>query len=401
MPKFSYKARDVAGNLVEGVLEAPSEPVLQEIVRNKDLILVSSRKKGASFDIRKIQIGSGIKAKDVVLFARQLSVLISATVPIVRALRILVEQQEKPGFRKVIDEVANDVDSGTRLSAAMHKHPKVFDDFFVYMIRAGETTGRLDEVLTYLADQKEKDYQLVSKMISSMIYPLFILVALGGVFVFMMIFVIPQLLDVVSQSGAELPIVTRILIWTSNTMQNYWYLILGVVVLLAGGYLVGRNYPVGKRYIHMAQLYIPVIGNIFRKIYLARMSRSLGNLLASGVPVNQAITIVGDIVGNSYYKSIMQQAVKDVEGGKALSQSLEQHTLIPPMMSQMVNVGEETGKMDEILAKLADYYTNEVSSLTDALVSLVEPIILMLLGAGALILVSGILLPIYQITESV
>ncbi|MFH1426233.1 MAG: type II secretion system F family protein [Candidatus Kerfeldbacteria bacterium] len=400
MPEFNYKARDPQGNLVEGVLEAPSEAVLQEVIRGKNLILLESHKKGGGFSIASISL-TGVKAKDVVLFARQLSVLISATVPIVRALRILIQQVENKKFQDVISAVADDVDSGARLSAAMHKHEKVFDDFFVYMIRAGETTGRLDEVLEYLADQKEKDYQLRSKIISSMIYPVFIVAALGGVFIFMMIFVIPNLLDVVAQSGTELPLVTRILVWVSHAITSYWWLIIIVIGGLAGGYLFAINNPAGKTFIGRAKLHIPIIGTIFRKIYLARLSRSLGNLLASGVPVNQAITIVGDVVGNDMYKSIMQKAVKDVEGGQPLSKSLEQSKYIPLMLSQMVSVGEETGKMDQILAKISDFYTSEVESLTGALVSIVEPIIMLVLGAGALILIAGILLPIYQVTENI
>jgi type II secretory pathway component PulF len=398
MPKFSYKARDRAGKLVKGKLDAPSTAVLKEMLRTRELIFIEAQR---ATDWKNLQIGGRAKPKELVLFARQLAVLISATVPIVRALRILARQTTNKRFQQIVTEIADEVDGGARLSVAMHNHPKEFDDFFVYMIRAGETTGRLDEVLEYLADQKEKDYQLRAKIIGTMIYPVFIVGVLVVIFVFMMIFVIPKLLDVVTQSGADLPFVTKILIGVSNAMTSYWWAILIVLVALVAGFFYARSQPAGRQVIDRLKLMVPIIGNIFRKIYLARMGRSLSNLLAAGVPINQSITIVSDVVGNSYYRSLLRQAVLDVEGGRSISQSLGRSKYIPPMMVQMIAVGEETGRLDSILAKIADFYTNEVATLTDALVSLVEPMIFILLGGGALILVAGIMLPIYQITNSI
>jgi len=400
MPDYKYNARNQQGELVAGTIDAPNEAIVMEIMRERNLILLEVKLvKHRTQSLRDLEIlGTGIKNKDVVIFARQLAVLISATVPIVRALRILTKQSESKALQTVIQDVADQVDGGARLSAALHKHKRVFDDFFVYMIRAGETTGRLDEVLVYLADQKEKDFQLRSKILSAMIYPSFIVVVLIAIFIFMMIFVIPKLLGVVSESGAELPWVTKILLSVSSFFTGYWWLLLFLLFIAVAGYIVMRGKPKGQELIDAAKLRFPIIGGIFHKIYLARICRSLSNLLASGVPVNRSITIVGDVVGNNVFKIIMAKAVEDIEGGRSISQSFAQHSQIPPMMAQMVNVGEETGRLDLILGKLAEFYNNEVDALTSALVSLVEPIIIILLGVGALILVSGVLLPIYQIT---
>jgi type IV pilus assembly protein PilC len=399
MPKFLYKARARTGEPVTGTVDAPTEGVVQEMMREKDLILLSVKEARPRFSFQSFgATAKHVSTKDLVVFSRQLAVLISATVPIVRALRILAKQTESKHLHEIVTNIANEVDGGARLSAAMKRYPRVFDDFFVYMIRAGETTGRLDEVLVYLADQKEKDYQLFSRVISSMIYPSFIVVVLIAIFIFMMVYVVPKLLDVVTSSGAELPLVTKILIGISNFFQFYWWLVILLIVASIGGYLFMRSRPAGKVILDRIKLHIPVIGTIFRNIYLSRITRSLANLLASGVPVNKSIEIVGDIVGNAIYHDILHKVQLDVEAGRSLSESLTGNQYIPPMMTQMIDVGEETGRIDQILSKISEFYASQVATLTTALVSLVEPLIIILLGGGALLLVTGILMPIYAVT---
>lgn len=383
-------------------MEAASAEAVQEHFRSRNSIILELKEQKAHSEFFKLSVGGQhVKAKDIVVFARQLSVLISATVPIVRALRILTKQTESKNLQKVIAEIAEAVDGGARLSAAMHQHEHVFDDFFVHMIRAGETTGRLDEVLVYLADQKESDYQLMSKIIGSLVYPVFIIGVLAIILIFMIIFVIPSMLEIVEQVGTELPLVTRILLAFSNFGQNYWWLGLLVIGTAIISYLYMRRTPRGKVFIDHIKLRTPILGRIFRNIYLARMSRSLSNLLASGVPVNRSIEIVGDIVGNSVYKAVLMQARKDIEGGSSLSVSLQKNEReIPQMVSQMIAIGEETGRSDQILSKIADFYVNEVAALTTSLVSLIEPLIIIAIGVGAAVLVSGILLPIYRVTSA-
>lgn len=402
MPNYKYKGYSSTGEVLEGTMEAGSVEAVQEHFRSQNSIILELKLQKERGQFLKLSFGGEhVKAKDIVVFARQLSVLISATVPIVRALRILSKQTESKALQKIVAEIADAVDGGARLSAAMHQHENVFDDFFVHMIRAGETTGRLDEVLVYLADQKESDYQLMSKIIGSLVYPVFIMGVLAIILVFMIIFVIPSMLDIVEQVGTELPLVTRILLAVSDFGQSYWWLVGLMIAGVVGAYFYMRRTPRGKIFLDRLKLRVPVLGRIFRNIYLARFSRSLSNLLASGVPVNRSIEIVADIVGNSVYKELLIRARKDIEGGSSLSVSLQKNGKdVPQMVTQMIAIGEETGRSDQILAKIADFYVNEVGALTTSLVSLIEPMIIIAIGVGAATLVSGILLPIYRITSA-
>ncbi len=398
MPQYRYRARDRSGHLLTGDIDAPNEEVLHATIREHDWILLQVHEKKPLRLVERLRaMTQTVKQKQIVIFARQLAVLISATVPIVRALRILAQQTESRALREALERVAADVDGGTRLSAALHRMPHIFDDFFVYMIRAGETTGRLDEVLTYLADQKEKDYQLLSRIVSSLIYPAFIVCMLIIIFVFMMVYVVPKLLDVVTQSGAELPLVTRFLVGVSTLLQEWWWVL--VLLFVAGVVAVvsSKSSARVRSIVDLVKIRTPILGKIFTNITLTRFSRSFANLLASGVPVTRCLEITADVVGNHYYKRIILTARDKVTTGTTVSKALE-HESIPPLVIQMVAIGEETGRLDQILLKVSDFYMSEVDSLTQALISLVEPVIIILLGIGALILVSGILLPIYSIT---
>lgn len=399
MPQFTYTARTRSGDPIHGTMEAASLGAVQESMREQDIILLSVREVTISrIALYFKRASSRIGPKDLVIFSRQLAVLISATVPIVRALRILAKQTESAGLKTIIAKLADTVDGGAPMSVAMKDHGHVFDDFFIYMVKAGETTGRLDDVLSYLAEQKYADYQLKNRIVSALIYPALIVAVLIAVFVFMMIYVVPKMLDVVSQTSIQLPLATRGLIAISDIMQGYWMFFLVGAGLCAAAYVFARVQPQGRVVIDTAKLHMPLVGRIFRNIALARLSRSLANLLASGVPLNTSIAISADVIGNAAYRAIMLQAKTDVEGGRSLSEVLSRSPYITPMFSQMVAVGEETGKFDQILFKVAEFYSNEVSNLTTTLVSVFEPLIIIVLGAGALTLVLGILLPIYQIT---
>lgn len=341
-----------------------------------------------------------VSRKDVVIFSRQLATMSGSNVPIVKSLRILARQVANRYFKSIIGRVGDDVDSGAKLSHAMSKFPRVFDEFFIYMIRAGETTGRLDEVLSYLADQKERDYELSGKILSALIYPAVILSGLIGVFVIMMVKVIPNMLSLVVQTGVELPWTTRLLIAVSNAFAYGWRWILLAVILFAVTIVVMRRRPAGKLIIDRFRLHLPVFGPLYQKIYLTRFSRSLSNLLQSGVPINKSLDIVGDIVGNRVYRNIILQASRDVEAGKPISVSMAGSRLVPLMLIQMIGVGEETGRIDMMLSKAAEFYSKEVERTTANLVILIEPLVIIALGVGVAILVAGILLPIYDISSN-
>lgn len=340
---------------------------------------------------------SHVPKREVVFFARELSTMISSNVPIVRSLRILAKQINHKSFRYIINHIADGVDSGSKLSVALAQFPGAFDNFFVYMVRAGETTGRLDEVLTYLANQKEKDYELNGKIISALIYPSIIFIGMVGVFVLMMVRVIPNMLSLVQQTGAHLPWTTRALIGFSHFFTAAWPFVLGVLILGVVGLLLSRRNPASRLLLDQFRLRLPLFGPLYQKIYMVRFSRSLSNLLQSGVPINKSLEIVADIVSNSMYKKIILNASTDVEAGRTMSSSLSASPLVPQMVVQMIGVGEETGRIDVLLSKVSDFYAKEVERTTTNLVTFIEPVVIITLGIGVLILVSGVLLPIYDI----
>ncbi|MBU1074735.1 type II secretion system F family protein, partial [Patescibacteria group bacterium] len=373
MAVYDYKAKDVEGNSVTGAVEASSETVAVDMLKDKDLIVLSlsERRKRTLFQAS-LGFLNRVPRKEVVIFSRQLAVMISATVPIVKALTILTKQTENITFKIIVSEIADEVDGGARLSDTLGRYPQVFDDFFVYMIKSGETTGKLDETLNYLADQKEKDYDLTSKIKGAMIYPVFILGALVVVGIVMMIFVIPQLTAVLEEAGTELPWATRMLMATSDFLQNYWWSLIVIAIVSTLSYRLYYRTSTGKKQIDKIKLRIPVFGNIYKKIYLTRFARSFSNLIASGIPLSRALGIVADVIGNHTYKEITLETIKEVEDGNSVSTVFLKHKEVPVMLSQMLTVGEQTGRLDKILAKLADFYAKEVENLVANLVSLIE-----------------------------
>ncbi|MFA6271789.1 MAG: type II secretion system F family protein [Patescibacteria group bacterium] len=402
MAVYDYKAKDLDGNSVTGAVEASSEVVAVDMLKDKELIVLSlsERRKRTLFQ-SSLGFFNKVPRKEVVIFARQLAVMISATVPIVKALNILTKQTDNITFKIIVSEIADEVDGGARLSDTLGRYPQVFDDFFVFMIKSGETTGKLDDTLNYLADQKEKDYDLTSKIKGAMIYPIFILGALVVVGIVMMIFVIPQLTAVLEEAGAELPWATRMLIATSDYLKNYWW---SLVIFVVGGILAYRTIygtQKGRKIIDKVKLNIPVFGNIYKKIYLTRFARSFSNLITSGIPLSRALGIVADVIGNNTYKEITLETIKEVEDGNSVSTVFMKHKEVPIMLSQMMNVGEQTGKLDKILAKLADFYAKEVENLVANLVSLIEPMIIVLLGGAVAVLVVSILLPLYSLSTAI
>ncbi|PIY97013.1 MAG: hypothetical protein COY66_01610 [Candidatus Kerfeldbacteria bacterium CG_4_10_14_0_8_um_filter_42_10] len=402
MSIYDYKAKDLKGNTVTGAVEASSEMVAADLLKEKDYIVLalSERKRKTLFQ-SSLGFLHRVPRKEIVVFARQLSVMISATVPIVKALRILTKQAENVTFKIILSEVADEVDGGAKLSDALARYPQVFDDFFTHMIKTGETTGKLDETLNYLADQKEKDYDLTSKIKGAMIYPIFILCGLFAVGAVMMIFVIPKLTGVLEEAGAELPFSTKMLIGVSNFLQNFWWMIIIIIIAIIALYRVIYRTERGKVQIDLIKLKIPVFGTMFKKIYLTRFARSFSNLIASGVPIAHSLEIVADVVGNSIFKDLTRKTIKEVEDGNSVATVFAKSKIVPVMVTQMLMVGEQTGRIDLILNKLADFYAKEVENLVANLVSLIEPLIIAVLGAGVAVLVVSILLPLYSLSTAI
>ncbi len=400
MSFFQYRARNSRGEIVQGSVDAPSENVASSILVDRGLIILSLIEKEKSSLNIDLPFLNRIKNKDVVVFSRQLAVMASASVPIVQALKILVNQTHNPRLKVIISEVADEVDGGAKLSQALGRYRKVFSDFYVAMIRSGETSGKLDEVLNYLADQQEKDYDLTSKIKGAMIYPIFILSGLTVVGIVMMVFVVPKLTGIISESGAELPLATRILILVSDFMKNYWYILIGLV---GGGFFtlfkLTRSGP-GKVLYDRMKLKVPIFGKLWQRIYLVRLTRSLSTLIVGGVPLTAALEVVADVVGNDLYSSLIKQTIKEVEDGNSVATLFLKSKEVPPMVSQMMSVGEQTGRLEQILAKITDFYAREIENLVANMVSLIEPLIMVLMGVGVGLMVAAIILPMYQLASS-
>ncbi len=400
MPIYNYKARNTTGQIITGAVESVSEAEASALLEDKQLIVLSliegitKEKKGWN-----INIGS-VKHKDVVIFSRQLSVMISATVPIVQSLRILAKQTSNAIFVQKITEMADQVDGGMKLSLAMSKHSKVFSNFFVSMVKSGETSGKLDEVLLYLADQMEKDYDLMSRIKGAMIYPVFIIAGMLIVGFLMMVFVVPKMTAMLKESGQELPFLTKILIGSSDFLKDYWYIIIfGVIFLIIGIKLFVRSKR-GKIIFNKLVLKAPIFGELFKKVYIVRFARSLSTLVKGGVPISASLNITSEVVDNEAYKELIVETVKEVEDGNSISTLFSKSDLMPPMLSQMMIIGEKTGKLDEILDRLASFYSREIDSLVVGLTSLIEPLILMIMGVGVGGMVAAIMIPMFKVAQT-
>ncbi|EKD79659.1 MAG: hypothetical protein ACD_41C00015G0002 [uncultured bacterium] len=403
MAFFIYRAQTPQGELIKkGIVEAPNEQAASDELRDRKLIVFELRERSATSIVQRVrQLFNRVSARDLTFFARQFSVLVSATIPVVRSLRILTRQTANEYFKRVIADVAAEVDGGAKLSQALGKYPRVFDQFFIHMIRAGETTGRLDQVFEYLANQKEKDYSLVSRVKGAMVYPAFIVVVMISVGILMIVYVIPPITDILEQSNAAIPITTRILIGLSAFLTNFWWLVILIIAVAVVSVSAYVRTASGRYAYDYLKIRSPIFGKIYQRIVLGRLSISLSSLLSSGVPLPTSLNIVADIVDNTVYHALIKKTVKEVESGNAISTVFLRSPVIPPMVAQMMNVGEETGKLDEILQKLGNFYAQEVDAALAVLTSLIEPIVIISLGIGAFIMVSGILVPIYNATTSV
>lgn len=399
MAEYLYKARDPAGIIKTGQISADNETNAAELLAEHKLILTRlSVKSERSIDLAQLlNVLNRVKAKDRVIFTRQLGTMIKSGLPIVQALHVLSEQTSNQKFQLIIRTMASSIEGGSSFSSALAKYPKVFDRVYVNLVRAGEASGKLDETLDRLATQQEKSYRLAGKVQSALLYPGFVFIALIGATVLMLIVVIPPLKAIFGESGAELPLATKALIAMSDALLKFWYLF----IVAAVGVVFGARWYLGTKQGHAGwdrvKLKMPIFGGLFQKIYIARMTRTLATLVGSGVPILEALEIVADSVGNSVYAKALREAAKQVEAGTPLSQPLKANPAFPPLVPQMVSVGEQTGKMDQVLTKLADFYEEEVDTITRNLSTLMEPIIMVVMGIAVGGLLIAILMPIYSL----
>ncbi len=400
MSLYKYKAIDRDNKTVSGLIEAPTEDFAADTLREKGLNIISLSPK-AEFDLNKLlNIFNRVKPKDLVVFSRQFSVLISANVAMVQSLRILAEQTENPYFKSIIFEIAEEIDGGSKLSEALARRPEIFSNFFVSVIRSGESSGKLDEVLEYLATEMEKDYDMMSKIKGAMIYPAFVLGGLGVVGMVMMIFVVPKLTAILTETGTELPIATRILIASSNFITKFWWLLFIVTVgIIIGLKILFNNYQ-GKKFLDIIKLRIPIFGYLFKMIYLVRFTRSMHTLIVGGVNITQSLEITAEVVDNIIYRDLIKKTIKEVEDGNSISSVFIESKEIPKMVSQMMIVGEKTGKLDVIFESITHFYSREIDNMVANLMTLMEPIIMVVLGVGVGLMVAAIIMPMYNMASN-
>lgn len=383
-----------------GIVVAQDQSRAEQLLAENGLIIISLEEKEEEFLQRINPFGKTVKGKDLVLFSRQLSTLISARVPIIQALRILEDQVTHKYLLTVIRDLIASVENGESLSLAMSKYDRVFGNIYISLVRSGEASGSLDKSLVYLADQLEKEYELRRKVKNAMTYPTFVLGALFVVGVLMFKFVLPKLTEVLQEQGGELPTISVALIAFTHFFDKFWWVVIlgvGALILMVRFYI---STTIGRYNWDRMKIHLPILGDIFQKIYLARFSRNLSTLVIGGIPIIKALQIVSDVVNNVIYRDILLFSVSQITAGKSISEGLSGHPEFPAIVTQMVKVGEQTAQLDEILNKLATFYEKEVDSKVTTLTTLLEPIIMIILGIGVGLLVAGILLPIYNLAST-
>ena len=400
--KFNYQTRTQQGEIQAGTIEARNKEAAIGILQSRGLLVVFLEETSSvPFYVRSFRPFQKVKIKELTLFYRQLAILFESNVSPLDSLHILREQIKNQVFKETIYEIEKDVKGGEPLSAAMEKHPKVFSSFYVNVVRSGEATGNLSEILKYLADHAEREYNLNSKVKGAFTYPAVIFSMFLIIGALMMIFVVPQLTSMLTEMGGTLPLTTRVLIATSNFLRSWIWL---VILVIIGLVVFLRKYiktPKGRLIFDVIKLKIPIFNDLFKKIYLARFAENLRTLLKGGVSILKALDITASVMGNKVYENIINEAREKVKIGETMSSSFANHPKeMSPLVTQMVGVGEKTAQIDNILDKVSSFYQQDVDRLVGNMTQLIEPIMILILGAGVGLLVASILMPIYNLSSS-
>jgi type IV pilus assembly protein PilC len=390
MPVYTYRGTNRAGATVTGEQVATSKAELSSVLRRQQINVTKMSEKGKEFSLP--TFGGGVTAKDLAVFTRQFSVMIDAGLPLVQCLEILASQQENRIFQKVLTTTRSSVEGGATLSAAMKQHEKVFDPLYVNMVEAGETGGILDTILQRLSAYIEKNVKLKRAVKSALVYPVAVLLVAAGVITLLLWKVVPIFATLFAGLGVELPLPTRIVIAMSHFVGSiFGFLIVVLVIGFAIGLKVWHGTPMGRMAIDRGLLRIPMIGMLLRKIAVARFTRTLGTLISSGVPILEALDITARTSGNAVIEKALLQVRKALEGGRTLADPLRETNVFPGMVTQMIGVGEQTGAMDAMLQKIADFYEDEVDAAVKDLLAAMEPMMIVFLG----LVVGGIVISMY------
>lgn len=392
---YTYKARDRGGKVLSGTLVADNEALVLQRLREQGYtpLEVGKQSRGLNIELT----AKKVKLKEVAVFSRQFATMVNSGLPILRALAILAEQSSNPELAKTLGIVRSDVEQGASLSGAMGKHPKIFNDLYVSMVKAGETGGSLDDVLLRLAEMLEGEVKLRGKIKSAMTYPVAVVALVVLILGAMMLFVVPQFKNIYGQLGGDLPLPTKALLALSDGVKQFWWV---MIVGFIGGRMFFKRWkktPKGREAVDAAKLRVPVFGSLFHKTALTRFASTLAMLLRSGVPILQALEIVSDTVNNKVISKAVLDVQNSVREGESMAKPLAKHSVFPPMVVQMIAVGEETGQVDVMLEKVSGFYEQEVEAAVDALTSLIEPLLIAFIGGAVGASVVALYMPMFNI----
>ncbi|HSW79429.1 MAG TPA: type II secretion system F family protein [Candidatus Saccharimonadales bacterium] len=400
--KFNYIATTKDGKTQQGIIEAPTHDEAIAMLGRQQLKPVVVKSSGGK-NVLNLSFGNKVKSRDLVIFTRQLSTMISAGVPLARALSTLQAQSDSKYFRSVIESITKDVEGGRPLADAFARYPNVFSEVYVNMIRAGEAAGILDKILKRLAAQEEKQASIHKKIVSAMTYPSVIMAIMVVAFFFIMIFLMPKIGKIIQNltPGAQLPIQTRIMLGLSHIMQHYAPILIPLIVIGTFLFLRYIKTPKGKYQWHVFLLRVPVLSVVIRKIAIARFARTFASLMSAGVSVLESLDVTGGAIGNKVIEKELKAAAIEVKNGKQLSETLAKSKNFPPIISQMLAVGEETGQIDTILEKVADFYDEEVDATIEGLSSIIEPILIVVLGSVVGLIAASVMGPIASLNKNI
>ena len=399
MKRFNYKARGKDnGKLIKGNIQAENEQTAGRLLIEQGFTPLQIVEEGGGiFGGRE-----RIKNKDRVMFTRQLSTLIGAGLPLATSLRTVIEQTENKAMKSIAEEILTSVESGKSLYESFSAHPDTFNGVYTALIQAGETSGTLDLALKRLADQEEKDAAMMSKIKGALVYPGIILVVIIAVLAFMMIAVVPQVKNLYEDMGKELPGLTQFLVNLTDFFGNFWWLVLIVVLAIGGSIFYFAKYtPLGHKVMDSVKIHVPIFGGLFRKLYVSRFARTAEMMLATGVPMLDSIRIAIDATSNRIIEEEYAKSLDIIKGGKALSEALRDREYMLPLVPQMASIGEESGKIDEMLGKAAAVYETELDNQINGISTMIEPILMVIMAGLIGVVVGGTLLPIYSLVNSV
>ncbi len=398
---FNYRVANQEGQEQAGSIDAPNMDLAITALQKRGLVVLSINPESEPpWWQKQIPLFNRVQTRDIVILSRQISTLFEAKVSVLASFRLLAGDVSNPALREALISVTDDIKSGVSISNALAKHPKVFSNFYVNMVKSGEESGKLSETFSYLADHLERAYALTSKAKNALIYPAFIICTFAIVMILMMTFVVPQLSEMLLETGQELPVYTMAVMAVSDFFVTYGIVVLALLIL-GGIYLMKYlKTPDGRRLLSQAQLYIPYVGRLYKKLYLARIADNLNTLTTSGVAVVRSIEITAEIVDNYVYKKILEDTAESVRGGSSVSDVFAKYDEMPGIMVQMVKVGEESGRMGYILDTLSGFYHREVEDQVNTLVGMIEPVMILMLGLFVGILLVSVLMPIYNIAGS-